>query len=95
MKRLICLAPALLAASLLSSCATPPPPAVQVRKVEVPVLRTEKCIEAKDIPAKPAGLPKPRPKAIGSALDIAVAKVLELLSYANKADALLRGCAAN
>lgn len=80
-------------ALLLAGCAHKEP-AVEVRTVETTVTRVEKCIAKQDVPAKPEGLPKPRPKNISSALDISVAKVLELLSYADKADALLRGCAA-
>lgn len=75
----------------LAGCATKPP-AVEVRTVEVPVLRIEKCVAEKDIPRKPGPLPK-RPKTISSALDVAVAKILEMQTYADKADALLRGCA--
>ncbi len=86
MKRVVLIALA------VSGCATRPP-AVEVRTVEVPVIRAEKCVAEKDIPKRPAGLPSPRPKNITSALDVAVAKVLELTSYAEKADALLRGCA--
>lgn len=85
MKKIIVLA------LLLGGCAHKEP-AIEVRTVEVPVVRVEHCIAAKDIPARPSPLPK-RPKHISSALDIAVAKILELQSYAEKADALLKGCA--
>lgn len=85
MKRIILIALA------LAGCSTKPP-AVEVRTVEVPVIRVEQCVARKDIPTKPGALPK-RPKGISAALDIAVAKVLELQTYADKADALIRGCA--
>lgn len=68
-------------------------PAVEVRTVEVPVIRVEHCLAAADVPRKPSALPK-RPATMRAALDIAFAKVLELTSYAEKADALLQGCAA-
>jgi hypothetical protein len=67
-------------------------PAMQVRTVEVPVLRVEKCVAAGDVPRRPAALPK-RPKSISAALDLAVAKVLEWQSYGDRADAVLKGCA--
>ena len=67
-------------------------PAVEIRTVEVPVVRVTSCMDAKDIPAKPGPLPR-RPGSISAALDVAVAKVLELTSYAEKADAVMRGCA--
>lgn len=75
----------------LAGCATKPP-AVDIRTVQVPVIRVEKCIAPGDVPKRPGPLPK-RPATISAALDIAVAKVLEMTSYAEKADALLRGCA--
>lgn len=76
----------------LAGCAGKPLPAVEVRTVEVPVLRVEKCIAKADVPAKPAALPK-RPQAIGKALDVAVAKVLEWQTYGDRADAVMKGCA--
>ena len=81
-----------IAAALLAGCAGKAPPAVEVRTVEVPVVRVEKCIAKRDIPTKPGPLPK-RPKAISQALDVAVAKVLEWQSYGDRADAVMKGCA--
>ena len=78
-------------ALLLAGCAHKEP-GVDVRTVEVPVLRVEKCVAGKDIPKVPAALPK-RPKNVSNALDLAVAKVLEYQRYAAKADAVLKGCA--
>lgn len=75
----------------LGGCATRQP-AVEIRTVEVPVLRVETCFNASDLPKVPAGLPK-RPSTVSSALDIAVAKVIELQGYAAKANALLNICA--
>ena len=79
---------------LLAGCAHKVQPAIEVRTVEVPVIRVEKCIALADIPKVPADLPK-RPPGISAALDIAVAKVLELQTYVSKADPLLKGCAAS
>lgn len=78
----------------LAGCGRTVTPAVETVTVKVPVIRTEKCVARADIPAVPAGLPRPRPRAIATALDLAVAKVLEFQTYAEKANALLRGCAA-
>ena len=79
-------------ALLLAGCAGKSEPAVEIRTVEVPVLRVEKCVAEKDIPRVPGALPK-RPTNVSSALDLAVAKVLEFQKYAAKADAVMRGCA--
>jgi hypothetical protein len=76
----------------LAACATKPTPGIEVRTVEVPVIRVEKCLSPGDIPAKPKALP-PRPKSAGGALDVAVAKVLEWEIYGDKAEAVLKGCA--
>ena len=80
-----------LAALALSACAARQP-AVEIRTVEVPVLRVETCFNASDLPKVPSGLPK-RPSTVSSALDVAIAKVIELQGYAAKADALLKICA--
>jgi hypothetical protein len=85
MKRII------LAALLVSGCATKPP-AVEVRTVQVPVIRVERCLAVADVPRKPGALPK-RPKDIRAALDVALAKVLEWQGYGERTDAVLRGCA--
>lgn len=90
MARMYKFAPAL--ALTLAACAHKPP-AVEVRTVEVPVIRVTHCLDAKDIPAKPKGLPSPRPSTITAALDVAVATALDYANYADKADAILRGCA--
>ena len=74
----------------LGGCATRQP-AIEIRTVEVPVLRVETCFEKADLPKVPSGLPK-RPSTVSSALDVAVAKVIEFQGYAAKADALLNIC---
>lgn len=84
---------ALSLAFLAVGCSTPKEPGIEVRTVEVPVIRVTSCLQEKDIPAKPRGLPARRPKSISAALDVAVAAALEGQNYADKADALLRGCA--
>lgn len=76
---------------VLAGCAHKEP-AVEIRTVEKIVTRVEKCIAPADVPKKPGPLPK-RPGSISAALDVAVAKVLELQTYAEKADAAMRGCA--
>lgn len=83
---------------LLPSCKTMTP-AVEVRTVEIAVDRPVYCLEAKDIPAKPKPLEK-RPDNAQSALDVAMAKLVELMGakldgssgYIAKADSALRGC---
>lgn len=82
-----------IAAALAVTACSSPEPGIDVRTVEVPVIRVTTCLQEKDIPKKPTGLPARRPKSISQALDVAVAKVLEGQNYADKADALLRGCA--
>lgn len=86
----------ILALAILSAGCARKEPAVEVRTVEVPVIRVQKCLDGKDIPRKPARLASvKRPTSIKAALDLAVAKALEGETYADKADALLRGCAAD
>lgn len=75
----------------LAGCATKPP-AVEVRTVQAPVIRVEKCVSPSDVPKRPDPLPK-RPATISAALDIAVAKVLEWQIYGDRASAVLKGCA--
>ena len=89
MRRLLSLCGAL----ALSGCATAQR-GIEVRTVEVPVLRVETCIDEADIPRRPGPLPR-RPASAVAALDIAIAKLLEWTSYGEKADALLKGCAAD
>jgi len=67
-------------------------PGVETQIVRIPVVRVTICIAVTDIPAVPAPLPA-RPANVSAALDLAVAKVLEMQGYAGKVDALLRGCA--
>ncbi len=86
MKRLIVLCLA------LAGCASVPP-AVEVRTVKVPVIRVEHCLTPGDVPKRPGSLPK-RPASISAALDVAVAHILAWQSYGEKADAVLKGCAA-
>ena len=77
-------------AAALAACKSAPP-AVEVRTVEVPVIRVERCLAAGDMPPQPAALPK-RPGTISAALDVAVAKVLEWQSYGARAAAAMKGC---
>lgn len=82
---------ALVPVLLLAACAHSEP-AVDVRTVEVPVIRVDKCVATKDIPARPAPLPK-RPKSISAAVDLLLAKVRSWELWGDKVDPLLRGCA--
>lgn len=82
---------AILACVMLAGCSTAQP-AIEVRTVDVPVLRVEKCVTGSDIPKRPSDLPK-RPASISAALDLTYAKVLEWQGYGARADAVLRGCA--
>lgn len=84
------------AALLLAGCATPDPGVrVEVQRVNVPVA----CVAAADVPSKPAPL-GPRPADARPALDIATAKLTELMGpnldgaggYVGRASALLNGC---
>lgn len=77
---------------LLAGCATKQP-AIQVRTVEVPVIRVEKCVREADLPVRPGRLATPRPKNASRALDLAVAKVMAWERYGGEASALLKGCA--
>lgn len=81
----------LILSALLAGCAHDQA-GIDVRTVEVPVIRVERCIAAGDIPVPPADLPT-RPANISAALDLAVAKVFEWQTYGAKAGAVLRGCA--
>jgi len=81
----------------LAGCAGRPEPAVhvEVQRVNVPVA----CVSASDIPGKPDPL-DPRPDDARSALDIALAKLVELMGpkldgaggYVGRTSAILRGC---
>lgn len=74
---------------LLSACASKP--AIEVRTVRVEVPVPVACVAAADVPQRPGPLP-PRPEDARQALDQAMAKLLEYFGYADKADAVLRGC---
>lgn len=74
---------------LLSACASKP--AIEVRTVRVEVPVPVACVAVADVPVRPGPLP-PRPEDARQALDLAVAKILEYFGYADKADAVLRGC---
>lgn len=88
---------ALLAAALALAGCSHSEPAVRVEtiRVNVPVA----CVDRADIPAKPAPLGA-RPADARSALDLALAKLVELMGpkldgqggYVGKSSALLRGC---
>jgi hypothetical protein len=73
-------------AILLIGCATP---ATKTETVEVKVPVATHPIAAADVPALPAPLPK-RPADARAALDVALAQVCRFVSYALKADPLLR-----
>lgn len=77
---------------LLAACNTAQS-GVEIRTVEVPVLRVEKCVKTTDIPQRPARLATPRPNNASRALDLAVAKVMQWERYGGEAHALLNGCA--
>ncbi len=87
MKRLVLIVPILLAAA----CSTTQR-GVEIRTDEVPVIRTEKCVKASDLPVRPSRLAPPRPKNASRALDLAVSKVLSWERYGGEADTLLKGC---
>lgn len=72
--------------SLVTACSTP---AIKERIVEVKVPVATRPIAAVDVPKLPAPLPK-RPADARVALDVALAQVCRLVSYALKADPLLR-----
>lgn len=86
----------LIAALLVTGCAGREP-AVRVETVRV--LVPVACVEPADVPAQPAPLGK-RPADARAALDIALAKLVELMGpgldgaggYVGRADALLSGC---
>lgn len=69
---------------------------VEVQRVNVPVA----CVDPADVPARPAPL-GPRPADARPALDIALAKLVELLGpkldgaggYVGRSSAVLNGCA--
>jgi hypothetical protein len=75
-----------LAFAALTACATGP---TKTETVEVKVPVAVQPIEPADVPALPAPLPK-RPKDARAALDVALAQVCRFVSYALKADPLLR-----
>lgn len=82
---------ALILILLLAGCSSTKP-AVEVRTVEVPVIRVEKCVETAKVPRKPGALGK-RPTVIRAAVDTLLAKVREWELYGDRADVVLRGCA--
>lgn len=75
---------------LLVGCSTTP--GIEVRTVKVPVLSVEKCIQKKDIPAKPSDLEE-MPFNLEVVARLALAKVAEWQAYGNKVDPVLKGCA--
>lgn len=77
----------------LAACSTPQP-GIEVRTVEVPVIRTQKCLDAANVPQRPAKLQSPRPPNASRALDLAVSKVMQWERYGGEAHVLLNGCAA-
>lgn len=83
---------ALVSVVLLAACQTAQP-AVEVRTVEVPVIRVQRCIDPATIPNRPAKLQSPRPPDARRALDLAVAKVMQWERYGGEAHVLMNGCA--
>lgn len=83
MKRLL-----IFAALALAACSTPPAVKETV-VVDRPVSVLEKPFTAAEIPAVPAPLGK-RPADLGQAADQLLAKVCEFVSYAERANPLLR-----
>lgn len=80
-------------ALLLAGCSTTEP-VVEIRTVEVPVVRVEQCVASADIPARPAPLGR-RPSRDARVLaDLLLAQVKRWEGYGAVADPLLRGCAA-
>lgn len=84
-------------ALLLAGCASPEPGIrVETIRVNVPVA----CVDHADVPARPAPL-GPRPADARPALDVALAKLVELMGpkldgqggYVGRSSALLNGCA--
>jgi hypothetical protein len=76
----------LAAALTLAACQTPE---VKKETVEVRIPVAVQPIKPADVPALPAPLPK-RPTDARAALDVALAQVCRFVSYAVKADPLLR-----
>lgn len=88
--------PVLIAVLLLAGCASPEPGIrVETVTVNVPVA----CVDPADVPARPAPLAK-RPDDARPALDLALAKLIELMGpkldgqggYVGRAGALINGC---
>lgn len=75
---------------LLGGCTTTP--GIRVERVEVPIVTVEKCIQKKDIPAKPSSLEK-MPFSLEVATRLSLAKLAEWQAYGNKVDPILKGCA--
>lgn len=86
MKRLV----VIIAALVLTGCAHK---AVQVRTVEVPVIRVTKCLAEQDIPSRPSDLGKRSTSNARILADLLLAKVRQWEAYGDKADAVLKGCA--
>lgn len=88
----------LIVATLLSctfGCGTDQALVRDVNKVEVPKPVREKCVAAADVPALPkTHMPKAGTGDVVQKNAGAVADLIELDSYAKKADDLLRQCAA-
>jgi len=84
-----------LIALALAGCATTRTPGIKVEYVDRPVITETKCVKTKDIPTKPGSLSASGiPENVERALSLAMAKVSEWTRYGNKADTILRGCAA-
>lgn len=85
-----CLVAVVAACLTLAACAHP-----GTVRVNVPVA----CVDPADVPARPAPLPR-RPADARAALDVALAKLVELLGpkldgaggYVGRSSALLAGC---
>lgn len=83
---------AILGAFLFLAACTPTS-GIEVRTVEVPVIRTVNCLSFSDWPNEPAPLSlMERPKESARALDIAVATILKWESHGAKTRALASAC---
>ena len=77
---------------LLGACATTQP-AIRTQIIEKPVVITQKCVKAGDIPPIPRSLAQEeKPSDLETALSTALSKISEWVRYGNKADEILKNC---
>lgn len=87
MKKIVIAASALALAGCASS-----QPGIDVRTVEVPVVRVEKCIAAEDVPETPPWLGRRKSRDARVLADILLARVFEWQVYGKKVEAVMKGC---